>query len=55
MPVLPYLPVSENGSDSLHYESRDSKRHVRGHPYAGGYGASDLAASDSYGYGGPQV
>ncbi|KAL5741275.1 hypothetical protein ACOSP7_028007 [Xanthoceras sorbifolium] len=56
VPVLPYLPVSENGSDSLNYESRDSKRHARGHPYSGGYGSSDLAAADSYGsYGGSQI
>lgn len=44
------------GTDSLSYESRDSKRHGRGHSYSGGYGSSDLGASDSYGsYGGPQV
>lgn len=55
VPVLPYIPVSENGSDGLNYESRDSKRHGRGPPY-GGYGSSDLVAGDSYGsYGGSQV
>lgn len=55
VPVLPYIPVSENGSDGLNYESRDSKRHGRGPPY-GGYGSSDLAAGDSYGsYGSSQV
>ncbi|KAK3211410.1 hypothetical protein Dsin_016116 [Dipteronia sinensis] len=56
VPVLPYLPVSENGSDSLNYENRDSKRHARGHPYSGGYGSSDLAAADGCGiYGGSQI
>lgn len=57
LPVLPYLPVSAEGSDGLTYESRDGKRHGRGHSYAGGYGgSSDLAAADSYGtYGGSQV
>ncbi|XP_022774509.1 KH domain-containing protein HEN4-like isoform X2 [Durio zibethinus] len=56
VPVLPYLPVPTEGTDSLSYESRDSKRHGRGHSYSGGYGSSDLAASDSYGsYGGSQV
>lgn len=56
VPVLPYLPVSENGSDGLNYESRDGKRHARGHPYSGGYGSNDLAAADNYGsYGGSQV
>lgn len=55
VPVLPYLPVPTEGTDSLSYESRESKRHGRGHSFSGGYG-SDLAASDSYGsYGGPQV
>ncbi|KAJ0098579.1 hypothetical protein Patl1_21887 [Pistacia atlantica] len=56
LPVLPYLSMSENGSDSLNYESRESKRHVRGHPYSGGYGSSDLGAADRYGsYGGSQI
>ncbi|OMO79326.1 hypothetical protein CCACVL1_13754 [Corchorus capsularis] len=56
VPVLPYLPVPTEGTDGLSYESRDSKRHGRGHAYSGGYGSSDLSASDSYGsYGGPQV
>lgn len=57
VPVLPYLPMSENGSDRLSYDSgRDAKRHSRGHPYSGGYGSSDLAGPDSYGgYGGSQV
>ena len=57
LPVLPYLPVPAEGSDGLNYESRDSKRHGRGHSYSGGYGASsDMASSDGYGgYGGSQV
>ncbi|XVE68169.1 hypothetical protein DITRI_Ditri09bG0047300 [Diplodiscus trichospermus] len=56
VPVLPYLPVPTEGTDSLSYESRESKRHGRGHSYAGGYGSTDLAPTDSYGsYGGPQV
>lgn len=57
LPVLPYIPVSADGSDGLNYESRDNKRHGRGHSYSGGYGgSSDLASSDSYGsYGGSQV
>ncbi|XP_022740084.1 KH domain-containing protein HEN4-like [Durio zibethinus] len=56
VPVLPYLPVPTEGTDSLSYESRENKRHGRGHTYSGGYGSSTLAASDSYGsYGGPQV
>lgn len=57
LPVLPYLPVSADGSDGFNYESRDSKRHGRGHSYSSGYGgSSDLAAADSYGsYGGSQV
>ncbi|XP_041004480.1 KH domain-containing protein HEN4-like isoform X4 [Juglans microcarpa x Juglans regia] len=57
LPVLPYLPVSTEGSDGINYENRDSKRHGRGHSYSGGYGGSgDLAAADSYGgYGGSQI
>ncbi|KAK9272508.1 hypothetical protein L1049_002881 [Liquidambar formosana] len=58
LPVLPYLPVSADSSDGLNYESRDSKRHGRGHSYSAGYGggSSDLAASDGYGsYGGSQI
>lgn len=56
VPVLPYLPMPENGSDSFNYESRESKRHARGHPYSGGYSSSDLGATDRYGsYGGSQV
>lgn len=57
LPVLPYLPVSADGPDGVTYDSRDSKRHGRGHSYSGGYGASsDLTSSDSYGsYGGSQV
>ncbi|XP_059645365.1 KH domain-containing protein At4g18375 [Cornus florida] len=55
VPVLPYLPVSTDGSDDLKYESRDGKRHGRGHSYSDGYGDSDLPAGDGYGsYGGLQ-
>ncbi|KAJ7971001.1 KH domain-containing protein [Quillaja saponaria] len=57
LPVLPYLPVSADGSDSSNYDSRDVKRHGRGHSYSSNYGgSSDLAAGDSYGsYGGSQL
>ncbi|XP_048229902.1 KH domain-containing protein At4g18375 isoform X2 [Ricinus communis] len=56
LPVLPYLPVSADGSDSLNYDSRDSKRHGRGHSYSSGYGSSDYTAADSYGaYGSSQI
>ncbi|XWS44325.1 hypothetical protein CRYUN_Cryun15aG0035300 [Craigia yunnanensis] len=62
VPVLPYLPVPTEGTesggstDSLHYESRESKRHGCGHFCSGGYGSSNIASSDSYGsYGGHQV
>ncbi|KAK7381297.1 hypothetical protein VNO78_33876 [Psophocarpus tetragonolobus] len=58
LPVLPYLPVSADGSDGLNYEGRDSKRHGRGgHSYSSGYGgSSDLGAGDIYGsYGGSQL
>ncbi|KAG5535101.1 hypothetical protein RHGRI_023023 [Rhododendron griersonianum] len=56
VPVLPYLPMSADGSDGLKYDSRDSRRHGRG-PYSSGYGdASDLPSVDGYGsYGGSQV
>ncbi|XP_057481435.1 KH domain-containing protein At4g18375-like isoform X1 [Actinidia eriantha] len=56
VPVLPYLPMPTDDRDGLKYDSRDSKRHGRGHCYSGGYGgASDLPAIDSYGnYGGLQ-
>ncbi|XP_022990045.1 KH domain-containing protein HEN4-like [Cucurbita maxima] len=57
LPVLPYLPLSADGSDSLNYDGRDSKRHGRGHSYSSGYGGfSDLAAGDGYGsYSGSQI
>ncbi|XP_048327375.1 KH domain-containing protein HEN4 [Ziziphus jujuba] len=57
LPVLPYLPVSADGSDGVNYESRDGKRHGRGHSYSSGYGgSSDLGANDNYGsYGGSQI
>ncbi|KAI9396398.1 hypothetical protein POPTR_004G123400v4 [Populus trichocarpa] len=49
LPVFPYLPVSAEGLEGRHYDSRDDKRHGRGNTYAGGYGASDYAVGDSYG------
>ncbi|KAI5340959.1 hypothetical protein L3X38_020233 [Prunus dulcis] len=58
LPVLPYLPVSTDGSDGPNYDSRDGKRHGRGrHSYSAGYGgSSDFATNDSYGsYGGSQI
>lgn len=56
LPVLPYLPMSTDGSDSLKYESRDSKSRGRGgYSYSGGYGA-DMPPVDAYGgYGSLQV
>lgn len=57
VPVLPYLPMSADSPDGYNYESRDSKRHGRGHSYSGGYnGSSDMAAGDGYGgYSGSQI
>ncbi|KAL4377041.1 hypothetical protein GQ457_02G019190 [Hibiscus cannabinus] len=55
VPVLPYLPMPTEGRDSLSYESKESKRHGRGHTYSGGYGSSDLAPSESYGTYGSQI
>jgi len=56
LPVLPYLPVSAEGSEGLNYDSRDGKRHGRGSSYAGGYSSSDYASGDGYGsYGSSQV
>ncbi|TYI63376.1 hypothetical protein E1A91_D09G014200v1 [Gossypium mustelinum] len=56
VPVLPYLHVPTEGTDNLSYESREGKRHGRVHSFSGGYGSSDLSASDSYGsYGGLQI
>lgn len=50
MPVLPYVPMPAEGSDSIRYESRDAKRHGRGHSYSGGYGSSsDLPPVEGYG------
>lgn len=51
VPVLPYVPMSStDASDSLRYESRDTKRHSRGHSYSGGYGSSsDLPPVEGYG------
>ncbi|KAL0332088.1 UNVERIFIED_CONTAM: KH domain-containing protein HEN4 [Sesamum calycinum] len=56
LPVLPYLPMSTDGGESLKYESRDSKSRGRGYSYSGGYGGStDLPPVDPYGsYGGVQ-
>ncbi|KAL7140993.1 hypothetical protein ABFS83_08G024500 [Erythranthe nasuta] len=57
MPVLPYIPMPNDGPESLNYESRDAKNRGRGHSYSGGYGgSSDLPHVDTYGgYGGHQV
>ncbi|KAK8592868.1 hypothetical protein V6N13_043507 [Hibiscus sabdariffa] len=55
VPVLPYLPMPTEGRDSLSYESKESKRHGRGHTYSGGYGFSDLAPSESYGTYGAEI
>ncbi|KAG6741756.1 hypothetical protein POTOM_055035 [Populus tomentosa] len=56
LPVLPYLPVSAEGSEGLNYDSRDGKRHGRGSSYAGGYSSSDYASGDGYGsYGSSQI
>ncbi|GMJ09291.1 hypothetical protein like AT5G15270 [Hibiscus trionum] len=54
VPVLPYLPMPTEGVDSLSYESKESKRHGRGHTFSGGYGSSDLAPNESYGSYGAQ-
>lgn len=57
LPVLPYLPMSTDGPESLKYESRDKSRGRGGYSYSGGYGvSSDLPPLDAYGgYGGLQV
>lgn len=58
MPVVPYLPMPADASDSLTYDSRESKRSARGHAYSSsGYGGSrDLPISDTYGgYGSTQI
>lgn len=47
LPVLPYVPMSADVSDTLPYEDRDSKRH--GRSYSGGYSAPDLPSADPYG------
>lgn len=49
LPVLPYLSMPADGSDGLSYESRDSKRHARGHSYSSAYGNSSDLANDNYG------
>ena len=54
VPVLPYLSVPTEGTNSLSHENRESKRHGRGCSRSGCYGSIDLRTS--YGsYGGPQV
>ena len=45
VPVLPYLSVPTEGTNSLSYESRESKRHGRGHSCSGCYGSTDLGTS----------
>ncbi|XP_022993579.1 KH domain-containing protein HEN4-like [Cucurbita maxima] len=56
LPVLPYLPLPADGSESL-YDGREGKRHGRGHSYSNSYGGfTDLAAGDGYGsYSGSQI
>ncbi|KAL2505020.1 RNA-binding KH domain-containing protein [Abeliophyllum distichum] len=50
VPVLPYLPVSADGSENLNYESRDNNNRGRGYSYSSGYGGSpDLPRVDAYG------
>ncbi|KAK4752853.1 hypothetical protein SAY87_021651 [Trapa incisa] len=51
MPVMSYIPVPADASDSLPYDSRESKRSSRGHSYSSsGYGGSrDPHISDTYG------
>lgn len=57
LPVLPYIPAPADAPDGFGYDSRDGRRHGRGHSYSSGYGgSSDLGAGDTYGsYGGSQV
>ena len=40
LPILPYLPLSTDDSDSLSYNGREGKRHGRGNLYSSGYGVS---------------
>lgn len=56
VPVLPYLPMSTD-SDTLKYESRDTRRPARDHSYSAGYGGtSELPHADGFGsYGTLQV
>ncbi|GAA0167746.1 RNA metabolism protein [Lithospermum erythrorhizon] len=50
VPVLPYLPVPADATDSLKYDNRDTNRHGRGLSYSSGYGGSnDLPPVDDYG------
>ncbi|KAE8669490.1 RNA-binding KH domain-containing protein isoform 6 [Hibiscus syriacus] len=56
VPVLPCLPMPTEGTDTLSYKSRESKRHGRGHTYSGRGGPSGLSSYTSvsrrknYGY-----
>ncbi|KAL4026093.1 hypothetical protein IC575_014517 [Cucumis melo] len=50
LPIMPYLPLSADGSNSLSYDGREDKRHGRGHSYSSSYGGfNDLASDDGYG------
>ncbi|KAL3844670.1 hypothetical protein ACJIZ3_002073 [Penstemon smallii] len=50
MPVLPYLPMPTDGSESLKYDSRDAGDRGRGYSYSGGYrNSTDLPPVDTYG------
>ncbi|KAL0545230.1 hypothetical protein IC582_020380 [Cucumis melo] len=49
LPILPYLPLSTDDSDSLSYNGREGKRHGCGNLYSSGYGGfNDLAGGDGY-------
>lgn len=54
LPVLPYVPVSPDGSD---YDNRDGKHYGRGPSYQGDYGGpNDMEAGSDFGsYGSLQV
>ncbi|KAJ8775348.1 hypothetical protein K2173_020352 [Erythroxylum novogranatense] len=49
LPVLPYLHVPTDRSDSLSYDPKDTRRPGHSHSYSGGYRSSDYAASETYG------
>lgn len=57
LPVLPYIPMSLDMSDGSKYGNKDGQPRNRAYSsYSGGYGSSDLSASDSYGaYSGSRV